>query len=521
MDSPFSIIEVNTAIKKLKLNKAPGGDGIPNEFIKFGGENLSNCLTTLFNKIKKREMIPSIWNKGKISLIHKGGSRHALDNYRGITLTCSASKLFSSILKDRMERVVEGENLLGETQNGFRPGRSTEDNLLLVRQIIDHCKSKKKKCYLAFIDLKKAFDRVRRDILWEVLKKANFSNHVINLIKALYQNTQQSVNLRWGETDWFTSNIGLKQGCVLSPLLFSLYITEVSKNILDTGVGIRLHGVRLPTLFFADDMLLASESKDDMRKILRVLSRALATIKLDLNAKKSNILTISGDRNEKFYWTSLNNSPSILEELSQTDNYKYLGILISNKQNPFKMHLDKIIFKAKQLGAAICAKAANSFDKIKVGYSLWCNMACPAIPYGCEAIKFDAHTYSQLEIAQNNMGRWLLGARRFCSTAAIRRELGWKSMKSRIYEAKLKYWGKVCFTDEGRLTKLSILDSIKSDWSSKWLDEINFIKREIDMQDMINTKSYKDWHRRVENSIRKWEDKNWDFSKKEIESRVS
>ena len=166
----FTKKEVMRHIKKLKLGKAFGDDKIPNEFLKYGGHGLWACLVTLLNAIRDKEQVPEIWNRGNISLIHKGGVHYLLDNYRGITIMCTIGKLLSSILRERLSNVIERENLLGEIQNGFRAGRSTEDNLLILRHVIEKSKEKGEKCFLSFIDLRKAYDRVWREGLWEKLE---------------------------------------------------------------------------------------------------------------------------------------------------------------------------------------------------------------------------------------------------------------------------------------------------------------------------------------------------------------
>ena len=132
LDRPFSIGEVGKAIKKLNNNKAMGFDSLPNEFIKYSGTGFHNLLYILFNKILESGVFPKNWNKGRVSLIHKRGSRELLGNYRPITVIPSMSGLYSKVLNERLTDVVENHKLLGEIQNGFRRGRSGSDNAFIL-----------------------------------------------------------------------------------------------------------------------------------------------------------------------------------------------------------------------------------------------------------------------------------------------------------------------------------------------------------------------------------------------------
>ena len=251
-------------------------------------------------------------------------------------------------------------------------------------------------------------------------------------------------------------------------------------RLLKSGVGIKFDSYKIPALFFADDMILMTDKAEDMNKLRKVLGGILARIKMEVNCAKSQMLVIKGQRGEVYNWNLYNYKHELVGNLDEVRFYKYLGVLFSNEgRNPFKKQLTKIASKAKQLGGAIRAKALSSWDKVGVANALWNAMACPSILYGCENIQFDATTYKKLEVAQYAMGRWILGARKFCSNIALRNELGWKSMKYRIYKAKLKLWGKICFQDSFRWAKATLVSSIKEGWKSNWADEIMAIRDEI------------------------------------------
>ncbi len=101
--------------------------------------------------------------------LHKKGATDTLDNYRTLTTGCNLCKIYNRILTNRIQEAVEDSSILGEIQNGFRVGRRATDNLLVLETIIRQTKAEKKDTYLALLDITKAYDRVDRDILWEIM----------------------------------------------------------------------------------------------------------------------------------------------------------------------------------------------------------------------------------------------------------------------------------------------------------------------------------------------------------------
>ena len=117
-EKAITVEEVERAIRKLKNGKSGGRENIPNKFIKKGGKNLVEALRKVFDKIIVSETIPEEWSKENMHLIHKGKNRTTLDNYRGISVGSSIGKNFTKIWKERLEKIVENENYLGDT-GGF------------------------------------------------------------------------------------------------------------------------------------------------------------------------------------------------------------------------------------------------------------------------------------------------------------------------------------------------------------------------------------------------------------------
>ena len=157
LDSVIQRIEIERVLKGLKNNKATGMDGIPYEFYKHGGERIVDMLWNLFREVWREERVPQKWNESRVILLHKGGhkSKKELKNYRPIALNDTIGKIFCMCLNERVREAVERNGVLGKEQNGFRMNRRGEDNIFIVREMIESVIEKVRKDILLFWTLKK------------------------------------------------------------------------------------------------------------------------------------------------------------------------------------------------------------------------------------------------------------------------------------------------------------------------------------------------------------------------------
>ena len=264
--------ECNRAIRGMKRGKAVGEDRIANELITQGGAQLWGAIAKVFEQIRQEEWIPPDWKGERVTLLHKGKSRLSLDNYRGIAIGSNMCKIFTKIIRARIQKVAEEQGILGEMQNGFRKGRSANDNLMVLSYLIERAQRGGKRgggeMFLVFIDLRKAYDRVWRAGVWKVLRKLGLGEKLVRILMGLYAGHRRRVKTVGGFTDWILCTIGVKQGCVLSPILFALFIAELEKSIKQLGVGVRIGGKILGGLLFADDLVLLEDKLPDMKALV-------------------------------------------------------------------------------------------------------------------------------------------------------------------------------------------------------------------------------------------------------------
>ena len=246
-------------------------------------------LCRLFNYIFDHGIYPKSWAKGILVPIPKKGDKKDVNNYRGITLTSLFSKIFSNILDNRLRKWSENNNILNDCQFGFRKGKSTVDCIYVLSSIINKViRKEKKKLYCAFIDFKKAFDLVYRNGIWYKLLLSGVSSKFICILQDMYKSVKTCIKVNGSLTEYFDSYMGVKQGEPLSPLLFILFINDMSEYLKDESVEVvSLEELQIFLLLFADDTVLFSYTVEGLQILLDKLSMYCEKWNVTVNVDKT------------------------------------------------------------------------------------------------------------------------------------------------------------------------------------------------------------------------------------------
>ena len=177
-------------MNKLKSDKACGIDHLLNEYFMKFKDIMAPILVRVFNIIFDSGEFPNDWSKGIIIPLHKKGDTDNTDNYRGITLVSNLSKIFTSILNNRLLQWSEENNIISDAQFGFKHGSGTTEAIFALHNLISLYLNKKKKLYCCFIDYKKAFDTVDRDKLFFKLARSGITGKLLNIIKQIYNDVK-------------------------------------------------------------------------------------------------------------------------------------------------------------------------------------------------------------------------------------------------------------------------------------------------------------------------------------------
>lgn len=324
LDRNFSITELGNVLRRIKNNKAPGIDRIPNEYFKNAPDEFREKLLKVYNSIYSGNM-PSSFRKSIIFPLFKKGDPSDVANFRGISFMDAVMKIYCAMLLDRLNSWKEEKNIICENQAGFRKQHSTVDHIFTLFSIVKLRFLKKKKLYVFFVDFKTAFDGISRNALFYKLYALGLSTKFIQTIKSMYEGSCSAVWDGQRLSDWFNTNSGVKQGCVLSPALFALFINDLASCV---GGGTTVGEILINVLMFADDIVLIAESPVELQVMIRNLEEYCQLWGFVINHLKSKIMIFNngGGRrtsNETWYMHS--------EAIEVVNSYKYLGIIMTPK----------------------------------------------------------------------------------------------------------------------------------------------------------------------------------------------
>ena len=476
LDSRISTVEMREAISKLKNKKSPGPDGIPVEYLKVFGGMYEDILLKIVRILFSRHIYPPQWDTNYLIPIYKKDDVEDPDNYRGLAVGSSFAKLLSLILLGRLVNFITTYKLISPNQIGFMKGSRTSDHIFLLQTIIEKIVKKGKgKLYTAFIDFKKAYDTVDREILFKTLKQMGISGLFLNNIKAMYNKTKYSIKVKDGYLDPISSNLGLRQGCPLSPILFNLYIENLKYSFDDTCDPVTIDDVKLNHFLYADDLVLISRNSSGLQRSLDKLTIYAEQKQLTINTKKSKtmIFTPTGKYiNEKFSVNSMT--------LEAVKSFCYLGFEVK-PSGTVKHAMNTLHDKAnKALRPLLCAIARFNIP-VKTSVRLFHTYISPIILYNVEnwAIMTDkelrtfteadlfVHTNnSKSDIIHRKLIKYTLGLPKSCPNIAIHGDAGEVPISIKGYRLMLDYWNRLNTLPESNLAKKALKEniSLRTNW---------------------------------------------------------
>ena len=230
-------IELIGALRSMANAKAVGPDELPVELLKLGINHDPTVLREFHRMIKRvwhQREVPQRWRDAVIKVLHNKKDRAECGNYHGISLVTHAGKVLLKIVATRLSAYCEARNLLPEEQCGFRPHRSTTDMMFAVRRLQELGRKARVPLLLCFIDLQNAYDSVDRTLLWQVLARLGTPPQMIEVIRQFHDGMRACVRSDDDRcSEWFEVTQGLRQGCVLSPLLFDVFFAAILHVVLE------------------------------------------------------------------------------------------------------------------------------------------------------------------------------------------------------------------------------------------------------------------------------------------------
>jgi len=335
----FTMDELLVTLKNTKDGKACGLDNIPAEVWKM--DDFNDILLQLCNAVYYGNPIDK-WRQGCILPFPKKGDLGLASNYRGITLTSIAAKIYNSMLLNRLRPHIDP--ILRRNQNGFRQNRSTSGQILSIRRIIEGVKAKQLPAILLFIDFSKAFDSIHRQKMREILLAYKIPKETVNAIMILYSNTKSMIRSPDGDTDFFEITSGVLQGDTLAPYLFIICLDYVLRKSLDSNKELgftlckarsrRYPEVKMTDADYADDLAILSNYITDGSSLLHCLEKAASEVGLYINYKKTEFLCYN-----QYHSGTIKSMKN--ENIKAVQDFTYLGSSIASTKKDIEIRLGK------------------------------------------------------------------------------------------------------------------------------------------------------------------------------------
>ena len=210
-------------------------------------------------------------------------------NYRTISLINHPSEVMLKILLNRHK--PQAEEIIAEEQAGFRAGHSTSEHIFNLRILCEKHLQHQQSLYHVFIDFKKAFDKVWHAALWAIMRKYNIGSKLVRTIEHLYDNATSAVIFNSSIEDWFRTTVGVRQGCLLSPTLFNIFLERIVTNALENHQGtVSIGGRTITNLRFADDIDGLAGDEQELVNLVERLEKTSTSYGMEISAEKTKLM---------------------------------------------------------------------------------------------------------------------------------------------------------------------------------------------------------------------------------------
>lgn len=433
--------EVNEILRQLVTGKAPGATGLSPEFFKAAYESdpkdvpstpLGKLILYFTKQMFELGLVAEVMKTALVvSIPKKDGDLTNMDDYRGISLIDCLYKVVCTLAARRISYSAELVGLFSDSQAGFRKGEECPGQVVSLFEVCQRRLKFGKKTYVAFIDIRKAFDTVPHGALLEKLRKYGIRGRMLAFLRSLYGNSKLRVWQPCGLSDEVTMERGVRQGCPLSAVLFVLFINDILDGM--THLGATVFGFpdgvnRCPGFLFADDLALTAGRLSHLKRMLRKLEDWGVKYEMQFGIKKCGVMVVTSPSGQPMATNNLRVQHLKLQGtlLPVIEKYVYLGVEF-NCRLDITAIIGARVEKTRKALMALRGPLTNKLIPLQARNLILKQCILPIASYGAELFGMLQVPIKPLQRIFAGGMRWVLGLtwgnRRTC-LAVMCAELG-------------------------------------------------------------------------------------------------
>ena len=423
LNQPLTLTEIEAALQSLHNGRSAATLGYTSELLRYAklstspedpapSHLLAPCLLVLFNAAFSTGQVPQSWKSSLVTPIFKKGDATDTTNYRPIAVGEPISRLYASILAQRLVDYTEDQQLRSPTQTGYRPQLGTMHQAFALQHVVDKHRHAKKPLYLCFVDLKSAYDKVQWHLLWQLLQRLGIHGDMLGAIQSLYDGCLLSMRVGGSCGCSHSPSIGLRQGCPLSATLFGIFIDGLHHHLQSScpAAGVQLRSLRLTDLVYADDICLMASSPVQLQALIDALAAFFQALHMEVSVPKTKVMVVSSQTCPITTFTCHG------QPIEQVQSFKYLGLHFHESGN-----ISHIIRPLKAKAAGSWATVQRKHSQLQCGNTvnlklqLLQSILVPTVHYGCELWGMHSPHAAMAKQTRTNLERiYIKFLRRIC-----------------------------------------------------------------------------------------------------------
>ena len=456
----------------MELNIGLGWDGIHANHLKFSGMVFRNLFLKFLNIILNHSYVPQRMAYGEIRPVIKNNALNKQDseNYRPVMNSSVLLKTFEYCLLPFLKKHLK----INRLQFGFRENTGCLSAVALLKETIFKYHDENTNVHCATVDMSKAFDRLNHSLLFKKLSETSLNPMIIAALRSMYNNTNVNTSFNSCRSSAWKVGNGVRQGGILSPILFSFYINEVLEHVSNMNVGCSINGYKTNILGYADDIVVLAPSAIGIQMLLDTLNEKLTELCLKFNRGKSSYLMFNMKRSQPL------NLPTMwLDncELKKVNSIKYLGVYLSGNGD-MGMDIDRVITcflkqfnslysKFHCIDRRVLAYLFKSYTSSFYGIDLWFD-------------KIYDYQLNKISVAYHKAIKRICGMNVWDSNHDACERMGVNTFTHLLVKRLIKFWHRLIKSESDCLCNLKLYFQFKSQIAQK-LKALVMASYEVDL----------------------------------------